>query len=62
MSKKSRLRAPINIQDVKGSKTRVKSAWQHFYHNSPSLWVKLNSGLKMTPLAYVQSYVRLLTH
>ena len=62
MSKKSRLRAPINIQDVKGSKTLVKSAWQHFYHNSQSLWVKLNSGLKMTPLAYVQSYVRLLTH
>ena len=31
VSKKRRFRAPFNSQLIKGSQTRVKSAWQHFY-------------------------------
>ena len=40
ISNKPRFRAPFNSQRVKGSQTLAKSAMQHFYHNSSSLWVE----------------------
>ena len=40
ISKKPGFRTPSDCQHVKGSQTLVKSAWQPFYHNSSSLWVK----------------------
>ena len=48
ISEKPRFGTPFNSQDVKGSQTLVKSAWQHFYQIFPSLLEKLSR--KMSPL------------
>ena len=37
-SKKRRFRSSFDSQDVKASKTLVKSEWEHFYHFCSSLW------------------------
>ena len=41
VSRKSRLRTPFDSQYVKGAQALAKSAWQHFYQISSSLWAKL---------------------
>ena len=41
MSKKPPFRTPFDSQHLKGPQAHVKSAWQHFYQISPSLWSKL---------------------
>ena len=41
MSKKPRFRTPFDSQNVKGSQTLVKPAWEHFYDILSSLQAKL---------------------
>ena len=41
ISKKAHFRTPFDSQHIKGSQISVKSAWHHFYLNSPSLWAIL---------------------
>ena len=41
ISKKAHFRTPFDSQHIKGSQISVKSAWHHFYLNSPSLWSKV---------------------
>ena len=41
ISKEPLFRTPFESQHVKGWQTFLKSAWQHFHHNS-SLWRKLS--------------------
>ena len=43
MSKKLRFRTAFNSQHVKVSQIPLKSAWQHFYQISSSLWANLAS-------------------
>ena len=38
LSKKRRFTTSFDSQQVKGSQTLVKSAWEHFYHILSSLW------------------------
>ena len=38
LSKKGRFRTSFDSQDVKGSQTLLKSAWENFYHIFSSLW------------------------
>ena len=61
ISKKPHFITPFHSQHVKGLQTDVKTAWQHFYHNFPSLWAKLI--WKIFPLVKaVKSQGCLLTH
>ena len=41
LTKKRRVRTSFDGQHVKGSKTLVKSSWEHFYHNFVLLWGEL---------------------
>ena len=43
LSRKHRFRTSFNSQRVSGCQTLVKSAWEHFYHTSWSLWVEMIS-------------------
>ena len=48
LSKKHPFRAPFHSQQVKGSQTLVKFAWEHFHHIFSSLWE--NQTRKLSPL------------
>ena len=55
MSKESRFRTPFDSQQVKGSQTLVKSAWQCFYGNYSSHWENLTG--KMSSLVICEILV-----
>ena len=55
MSKEPHFRIPFNSQQVKGSQTLVKSAWQRFYGNYSSLWENLTG--KMSSLVICEVLV-----
>ena len=41
LSTMHRFKTSFDSQHVKESQTLLKSAWEHFYHTSPSLWVEM---------------------
>ena len=55
MSKEPRFRTPFDSQQVKGSQTLVKSAWQCFYGNYSSHWENLTG--KMSSLVICEILV-----
>ena len=56
MFEKARYRTPFNIEHVKGSQTLVKSAWQHVYQISSSLWGKITWKVSLLVTCEILGY------